>query len=91
MWFDRAKCGDGVEMLRQYQAEYDERTRTFKNTPRHDYTSHCSDALRYLCMAYRELKPKPVEKPRNSLRQPTLAELTAQHDKSRKRATGRIA
>jgi hypothetical protein len=91
MWFDRAKCGDGIEACRQYQAEYDERARTFKNTPKHDWTSHPADGLRYLSMAYRELKPKPAEKPRNSLRQPTLAELTAQHDKSRKRAVGRIA
>ena len=90
MWFDRANCGDGVEALRQYQAEYDERARTFKNSPKHDWTSHPADAMRYLCMAYREMKPTPPEKPVGIIRQPTLAEMTAMHDKSRKRATGRI-
>ncbi len=37
LWFDRAKCGNGVEALRQYQAEYDERARTFRDTPKHDW------------------------------------------------------
>ena len=59
--FDRAKCADGLEALRQYKAEYDEKLRTFKNAPRHDWASHSADAFRYLAMAYRELVPEPVK------------------------------
>lgn len=58
VWFDRTKCSDGIEALRQYRAEYDEKTKAFKDTPRHDWTSHAADAFRYLCMAWRELTPK---------------------------------
>jgi len=59
-WFDAVRCRDGIEALRQYRTEYDEKTRAFKNTPRHDWTSHTADAFRYLAMAWRELKaPEP--------------------------------
>jgi hypothetical protein len=56
------RCKDGIEALRQYRADFDEKTRAFKDTPKHDWTSHTADAFRYLCMAWRE-QVKPVEKP----------------------------
>jgi hypothetical protein len=59
-WFDRTKCAEGLEALRQYQAEYDEKLRTFKDTPRHDWACHSADAFRYLAMAYRELAALPA-------------------------------
>lgn len=62
VWFDRKKCEGGLEALRQYRADFDEKTKAFKDAPRHDWTSHTSDAFRYLCMAWRELA-KPEEKP----------------------------
>lgn len=62
IWFDRYKCKDGIEALRQYRAEFDEKTRAFKDNPRHDWTSHSADAFRYLAMAWREMAPPP-EKP----------------------------
>jgi phage terminase large subunit len=57
--FDAIKCADGLEMLRQYRAEFDEKTRAFRNQPRHDFSSHTSDAFRYLSMAWRQLVPAP--------------------------------
>ena len=54
-YFDREKCADGLEALRQYRADFDEKVNAFKNTPKHDWTSHSADAFRYLCMAWREL------------------------------------
>lgn len=59
IWFDRYKCKDGIEALRQYRAEFDEKTRAFKDNPRHDWTSHSADAFRYLAMAWREMAPQP--------------------------------
>jgi hypothetical protein len=64
-WFHRTRCRDGVEALRQYRSEYDEKLRTFKNEPRHDWASHSADAFRYLAMAYREVQaepPKPYDR-----------------------------
>lgn len=61
-WFDRDKCSDGLEALRQYRAEFDEKLRTFKDAPRHDWASHSADAFRYLAMAYREMAPAPEPK-----------------------------
>lgn len=60
MWFDRAKTADGVEMLRQYRADFDEKTRAFKNTPRHDWTSHTADAFRYMAMAWKQIAPEAI-------------------------------
>lgn len=62
-WFDAAKCADGIEALRQYRAEFDEKLRTFKDAPRHDWASHSADAYRYLAMAYREMVPEAAPKP----------------------------
>lgn len=54
-WFEKTRCADGIEALRQYRSEFDEKTKTFRNIPRHDWSSHSADAFRYLCMAYREI------------------------------------
>jgi hypothetical protein len=64
IWFDAVRCAEGLEALRQYRADYDERLKTFKTTPRHDWSSHGADAARYMAMAWRELraeKPKEVK------------------------------
>ena len=65
-WFDVYKCKFGLEALRQYRTEFDEKTNAFKKTPKHDWTSHTADAFRYLAMAWKELKPAPIEaRPQN--------------------------
>ena len=45
-WFDAEKCGPGIEALRQYRADYDERLNTFRDRPRHDWASHPADGIR---------------------------------------------
>jgi phage terminase large subunit len=64
MWFDRDACKEGLECLRQYRADYDEKARTFRDSPKHDWTSHTADSARYMAMAYRELKPEAVSLPK---------------------------
>ena len=49
-YFDRDKCGEGLEMLRQYRQEWDDKRKSFRDHPRHDYTSHAADAFRYLAV-----------------------------------------
>lgn len=50
-WFDEKKTYEGVEHLRAYGREWDERTQTYRNRPKHDQHSHASDAFRYLSLA----------------------------------------
>lgn len=53
VWFDTG-CDEGLEALRQYQREYNEDTKAFRERPRHDWTSHYADAFRMLAIAWRE-------------------------------------
>ena len=57
-WFDN-KCYEGIEALKQYQREYDEDKKAFRQTPRHDWTSHPADAFRMMAISW---KNEPVFK-----------------------------
>lgn len=39
--FDKEKCKDGLWALEHYGYEWDENRMTFKDKPKHDWTSHC--------------------------------------------------
>lgn len=52
--FDAEKCKVGLDALRQYHRAYNERTRSFRATPVHDWSSHAADAFRYLAVGIRE-------------------------------------
>lgn len=82
-WFDRNKCQEGLEALRQYRTDYDEKTKAFKNTPRHDWTSHSADAFRYLCMAWREMTQdaRPKDPIKELLKPKSLNEVLAEYDR----------
>lgn len=63
-WFDES-TREGIETLKQYQREYDEDKRAFRDKPRHDWTSHYADAFRYACLVWREeMRPKEPERPK---------------------------
>ena len=49
-WFDEEDCARGIEALRQYRREFDERLKTWRGRPLHDWTSHGADAFRYLAV-----------------------------------------
>ena len=55
-WFDAEKCERGVEALKQYRREFDEKLKTWRGRPLHDWTSHGADAFRYLSVGKRENK-----------------------------------
>lgn len=66
IWFDKG-CGEGLEALRQYRTDFDEKLKVFKEHPLHNWASHAADAFRYMAEAYREIVPekaKPKPKPR---------------------------
>jgi phage terminase large subunit len=48
--FDDDKCRAGVEALRNYRREWDERRKTFHDQPLHDWASHPADAFRTFAM-----------------------------------------
>lgn len=50
MRFDAIKCSRGIECLRQYRADYNERLSALSANPLHDWSSHGADALRYWAM-----------------------------------------
>ena len=49
-WFDEMKCRRGIDALRQYRSQYDEKNQVFKLRPVHDWASHAADAFRYGCL-----------------------------------------
>ena len=91
VYFDAEKCHDGIEALRQYQREYDEDKKAYRQSPRHDWTSHPSDAFRMLAVSWQEqsdkspttVEPKPlIVGPENTV---TLNDMWAVHDRSTSR------
>jgi hypothetical protein len=50
-WFDAEKCKRGVEALRNYRREFDEKRKVFHDRPLHDWTSHAADSIAEMCAA----------------------------------------
>jgi hypothetical protein len=48
--FDRDKCKHGIEALRQYRSDWQDKKGVLALRPLHDWTSHSADALRYLAV-----------------------------------------
>ena len=65
-WFDKRKCKQGIEALKMYRADYDDKLKTLKPRPLHDWSSHSADAFRYLAMGLRDSteKPRPIAYPK---------------------------
>jgi hypothetical protein len=63
MYFDKDKCKDGLEALRQYRTEYNDKRGIFSNAPLHDWCSHAADAMRYFCITKRKssMSGKPID------------------------------
>ena len=63
-WFDKEKCARGLEALRNYRREWDEKKKVFHDRPLHDWSSHAADAFRYLAMGLPEdRKPNKIKYP----------------------------
>jgi hypothetical protein len=55
MWIDAKKCQLGLDALKQYREKIDNK-RQVSLGPLHDWTSHAADSMRYLCVAYEEMR-----------------------------------
>lgn len=53
----------GMSALEQYRREWDDDKKTYKATEVHDWSSHLSDAFRYLAMAWREAQTEIIIPP----------------------------
>jgi phage terminase large subunit len=53
-WIDPSRCERGLEALKQYRREWDDKLKTWKIRPRHDWSSHGADALRTFAMGFEE-------------------------------------
>lgn len=53
-YFDADRCERGLECLRQYQFEFDERLQTYRDKPRHDKFSHGADAFEIIAQVWRD-------------------------------------
>lgn len=60
VWFDRDGCEHGIDCLRMYRAEFDEKKKTLKPRPLHDWSSHGADAFRYFIMGVRPRTKRTV-------------------------------
>lgn len=62
--FDPARCDHGIESLRSYKKEWDDKTHEFKKTPLHDWTSHAATAFMSLALSVEaEIVDNKVEEP----------------------------
>lgn len=52
-WIDARKCATGLEALKSYREKFDEK-RGIGLGPLHDWSSHASDAARYMAVALQE-------------------------------------
>jgi hypothetical protein len=52
-WFDQHKCYRGIEALKLYRYEYNDKLGTSAKKPLHDWCSHSADAFRYLAVGFK--------------------------------------
>jgi phage terminase large subunit len=61
--FDQKKCERGLDALRGYHKEWDEKLKMFSAKPKHDWTSHGADAWRYLAQGLRSVPSRYANRP----------------------------
>lgn len=47
LWIDENNCERFIDCVTNYKKEYDEKNKCFKDKPKHDWSSHGADVLRY--------------------------------------------
>jgi phage terminase large subunit len=51
-YFDEKKCEKLIDSLLSYSRDWDDNGKTWRMRPRHDWSSHACDAMRYLSIGY---------------------------------------
>jgi hypothetical protein len=60
--FDGARCEKGLDALKSYRREYDEKLATWKNEPVHDWASNPADAMRTRAVAWQSNLGAPSQR-----------------------------
>lgn len=68
-YIDAERCQRGIECLENYRADFDERNKVLRSAPKHDWSSHGSDSLRYLAVTLKRSEARPRDTRRRN-RQP---------------------
>ena len=55
VYIDEKKCADLIKSLDHYHRDWDEKHKVYSNKPRHDFSSHYADAMRYLATGLKKL------------------------------------
>jgi phage terminase large subunit len=66
-YFDAQKCADGIQALRHYRYEMDEKLSSLRKVPLHEWASHPADADRTAAIAIREPEQKKEQEKRRSV------------------------
>ena len=59
-YFDAERCAPGIKALRNYRREWNPAGETWRVNPRHDWSSHCADSMRYMAIGTRETIAPPA-------------------------------
>jgi hypothetical protein len=66
IWIDEVKCGPLIKALENYRQEYDAKKKIYNTRPLHDWSSHFSDAMRYLAVSLSKVRdgasPEDIER-----------------------------
>lgn len=74
-WFDAVACKYGIQALKQYQCEFDQRLKVFRSKPKHDFTSHACDAFELIGRVNLNLVTLPPKEAPRFLNQMTVDEV----------------
>lgn len=66
-WFDKLKCKDGIDALKNYERKWDAKREVFQSVPLHNWASHGADAFRTAAMAVREVAGLNTKRPRQAV------------------------
>lgn len=51
VYIDQTKCRHLIKCLENYHKQYSEKTQSYSDSPKHDWTSHCADSVRMMAHA----------------------------------------
>lgn len=61
-YIDAIRVKRGIEALKSYRKDWDDKNQVFRTKPLHDWSSHAADAFRYLAMGIRNRGPRDKDK-----------------------------
>ncbi|MCK5563687.1 MAG: hypothetical protein KAJ07_00435 [Planctomycetes bacterium] len=59
-WFDAVKCEPGIDALKSYCKEWDNKLKVFKKKPLHNWASHGADSFRTFAVGRKGISPKVI-------------------------------